>query len=157
MRKGCSVLDPSSQGDRRAFRRAVRTLPLQVFVPQDAEGEDRWLHNLLTTDIGPGGLRFRTFGPLPFAIGDPVKVRVLIPEDKEGYGVTPTGPSILGPAIAGVAIVARVERVVVDGVLGHDVALRFDGALDLDGAIDGTGPSPDPASGAVLTGPAGVS
>ena len=122
-------------------------------MPQDAEGEDRWLHNLVTTDVAPRGLRFRTFGALPFAIGDTVKIRILIAEgDPEA-----AGPSILGPAIAGSATVLRVARVVVDGVLGHDVAVRFEGALDLDGAIETSDSASGFRSGSALTAPAGVS
>lgn len=125
--------------ERRAFPRLRRPLALSVHDPRETFAYGTALANLRTTDVSAGGLRFKVFEPFPFAVGDALSFRILVPMDELGGGPAVAVdeerffvPSVLGPSVRGHGTVVRVDALSIEGVRGWGVAICFAGALDVD-------------------------
>lgn len=127
-----------SREERRGFPRLRQPFALSVQDPCEAFAYGTALANLRTTDIGAGGLHFKVFEPFPFALGDELSFRILIPTDadRDTQGSESCErefvPSVLGPAVRGHGSVVRIDPLSVEGVRGWGVALQFAGTLDVD-------------------------
>jgi len=119
----------NSPTDRRGFPRRLRSLPLSVHHPGDSLGLAAVLRSASTLDVGGGGLRFATFGAVPFGPGDSLLLRIHIPSTAPEEEPLPA--SILGPTVVARARVLRIERHVVADVAGFAVAVEFEGRPDV--------------------------